>query len=165
MLYSSIPNTDVVLPEYSIGNTVSIGGNGSNLISMRTLASYVIQRREALGLKQNELALRADLPANMVNRIEKGVTKLPSPDFRRRLAKGLGVSHLDILVAAGELEPEEVRSAGAEGVVDERPVPIEVRELIQSIDWTQDNILSAVNILRLVRDVPTARDAKDRNRK
>jgi transcriptional regulator with XRE-family HTH domain len=125
---------------------------------MRTLAEFVIARREALGLKQNELAARADVPANMVNRIEKGVTKLPSPDYRRRLAKGLGVSHLDILVAAGELEPDEVEAAGVEGVVDDTNSPkARVQRAIDGMTWNDADAEQAIRVIGALRGAFTPR--------
>lgn len=127
--------------------------NTSNLMYMiRTLGPYVEERRLALGLNQTELAAKCDLPRTTINRIESGITKVPSPDFRRRLAKGLGVSHLDILVASGEIEPEEVQQAGAEGVVDEDAESPKghIRAIVEGLEWTEEAALQAGDILQII---------------
>jgi hypothetical protein len=51
-----------------------------------------------------------------VNRIEAGMTQIPEADVRRQLAKAPGVSHLELLIVAGEITEEEV--AGAVGRVE-----------------------------------------------
>ena len=60
------------------------------------------------------------MPQPALSDIERDRIKLPNADVRRRLAKALGVSHLDLLIAAGELLPEEVVAAGKVGVIEER---------------------------------------------
>lgn len=72
----------------------------------------------ALSLSQVELAARAELSKSEINALLKGRVHLPGPDKRRRLAKALGVSHLDLLIAAGEITADEVREAGVVGVVE-----------------------------------------------
>lgn len=125
--------------EYSTSTPVSIGVNSDTVMCMmRTLASYITERREALGLNQTELAKRSGVPRTTVNRIETGTTKLPEANVRRLIAKGLGVSHLDLLVAAGELSEEEagLRHGGGhmiDGNVEEHLLP-----LIQVIDWSDE---------------------------
>lgn len=86
-----------------------------------TIGAYVRAQRERLGLSQGELARRAELSSSHMSQIEQGRITWPNADIRRRLARALGVSHLDMLVAAGELSAEEVAYAGATGVVEERP--------------------------------------------
>ncbi len=116
---------------------------------IRTLGPYVTEKRETLGLNQKELAERCDLPPTTINRIEKGVTKVPSPDFRRRLAMGLGVSHLDILVASGEIEPEEVQAAGAEGVIENDPdsAKSHMHGVIDRYAWDWEDALVADDLI------------------
>jgi transcriptional regulator with XRE-family HTH domain len=72
------------------------------------LAAYVAQRRRVLGLTQQALADRAGVTRDVVAQIESGKSKLPVPENRRRLAEALGVRHVDLLVAAGELAPDEI---------------------------------------------------------
>jgi transcriptional regulator with XRE-family HTH domain len=111
--------------EYTHITSVSIGshsGNVAGMTTIKTLAKYVEDKRLALGIdSQTELARRAGVPRETVNRIERGLTQNPEADVRRRLAKALGVSHLDLLVAAGEITEDEIAKAGASGVVERDP--------------------------------------------
>jgi transcriptional regulator with XRE-family HTH domain len=75
---------------------------------MTTLGTYVTQMREQLGLAQVDLAKKAEMTKGEINAIEKGRVAFPDADKRRRLAKALGVTHVDIVVACGELAPDEV---------------------------------------------------------
>jgi transcriptional regulator with XRE-family HTH domain len=92
------------------------------------LAAYVAQRRRVLGLTQQALADRAGVTRDVVAQIESGKSKLPVPDNRRRLAEALGVRHVDLLVAAGELTPDEIAPLPETHVTDFR-----LQELID--DW------------------------------
>jgi transcriptional regulator with XRE-family HTH domain len=78
---------------------------------MSTLKGFITERRKELGMNQTELANRSGVPRTTVNRIETGTTKLPEADVRRKLAKALGVRHVDLLIAAGELAANEVEPA------------------------------------------------------
>lgn len=71
------------------------------------LAAFVAVRRCELGITQEQLADRSGLRRDAIAGIESGKSKKPLPDTRRKLAAGLGVSHEAILIAAGELLPEE----------------------------------------------------------
>jgi len=115
----------------------------------RTLGHYIKERREVLGLTQTELAERADVPRTTVNRVETGTTKLPSPDIRRRLARALSVPHLDLLIAAGELSGDDIRSAGVVAVEVIEPVRA---ELLGKLELVRLNDETRVNTLRIVLD-------------
>lgn len=77
----------------------------------RTLGNYVRQRREAMGKTLTALAADADLSKSELSALERGRINLPGADKRRRLAAALGVSHVDLLVAAGELNTDEVTAS------------------------------------------------------
>jgi transcriptional regulator with XRE-family HTH domain len=113
----------------------------------RTLGHYIKERREVLGLTQTELAERADVPRTTVNRVETGTTKLPSPDIRRRLARALSVPHLDLLIAAGELSGDDIRSAGVvavEIIEPERAELLAKLELVRLHDQTRIDALTFI---------------------
>lgn len=74
----------------------------------QSLGAYVVGIRSTRQMSQAELARRANMSASHLAQIERGNIALPSADVRRRLARALGVHHLDLLVAAGELEAEEI---------------------------------------------------------
>lgn len=105
-------------------------------------------------MSQAELARRSGVPVSTINRIETGVTKLPTPEYRRKLASALGVSHLELLVQAGEITQEELGSeAGAvernpddprEQLIDmmrQTPMPdAYVRSLVKMLEsWQEDH--------------------------
>ena len=102
----------------------------------RTLGDFVREKREGLGLSQTELSARADVPRTTVNRIETGTTQLPSPDVRRRLAIALGVSHLDLLIASGEITEEEIAPLGVQGVIEPDPVRAELMDALSRLPLT-----------------------------
>ena len=118
------------------------------------LGTYIESRRRDLGLSQVALAERAEVPSTTVNRIERGVTKLPSADVRRRLARVLGVSHLDLLVAAGEITPEEINQAGATPVIEHDPSGPMARlaPLIEEVRWTDERLEAVEGDLRFYMD-------------
>lgn len=86
------------------------------MTEVSTLRDFVEERMRLLGLNQVGLAARAGLTKADVNALLQGRVKLPGPDKRRGLAAALGVSHLELLVRAGEITEEEVTRAGAAGV-------------------------------------------------
>lgn len=75
---------------------------------MGGLADYVRERRLALGMTQDDLAVAAGLTQPNISDVERQQTKLPGAQARRGLAKALGVSHVELLVKAGELADWEL---------------------------------------------------------
>src|SRR4051812_42837919 len=89
------------------GNCVILGE-----MEIPAIAGYVKHRRSLLGKTQQQIADAVGTSAARIAQIESGTVKLPGADMRRRLAAALGVTHLDILIAAGEITPDEVYAAG-----------------------------------------------------
>ena len=79
----------------------------------KSLAQFLRARRDELGLSGLDVAGRADLPPAYINALESGRIGLPSVERRRQLAKALGVSHVDLLIAAQELNEDELPTPGA----------------------------------------------------
>jgi transcriptional regulator with XRE-family HTH domain len=79
-----------------------------------------------------EFARAVGVDQATLSRWVTGKVKVPTADFRRRLAKVLGVRHADILVMAGEMWPSEVATvaANANGVL---PGPSELDELWEQL--------------------------------
>lgn len=121
---------------------------------LSSLARYVRERLAELGMSQTQLAERASLSKSDINGVVQGRIKLPGAEKRRELAKALGVSHLDLLIAAGEIRPEEIRAAGAEGVIDRPDDPLTegLIERVRSIQWESRPDL-AEGITRILADV------------
>lgn len=119
-----------------------------------TLGDYVVERREAMGISQTELARRANLERTTVNRIETGTTKFPSAAVRRALASALGVSHIELVVAAGELSPSEADlSSDTRSEAVRRLAPV-----IDSYDFNSDQIATIERLIRaLAGDVTLPR--------
>lgn len=74
---------------------------------------FIKARREAEKLTQAELASLAGIGKSHLSQIEAGKIGLPSADIRRRLAKHLRTTNLELLVAAGELTREEANPDNA----------------------------------------------------
>lgn len=103
------------MESYAMRNGLSTGWQGrtvGDMAEISELGKLILERREKLGMKQAEFARYAEVPASTINRLEKGVNALPRALYRRRLAKALGIPHVEIFVLAGELESDEVPSAG-----------------------------------------------------
>ena len=85
------------------------------------LGAFVREKREALSIPQGVLADRVGITQGALSGIERGISKFPAADTRRRLARALGVSHLDMLIAAGELDRRELANESVMGVVERDP--------------------------------------------
>lgn len=94
---------------YTTADSVSTGMYSDTLNRMTDkLGTYIKEERMKRGWTQVELAERAGVPKQTVNRLETGTTKLPGALIRRQLAEALGVRHVDMLIAAGEITADEV---------------------------------------------------------
>ncbi len=91
------------------------------------LGAYIRNLRQRRGWTQRRLAEEIGTAPAYLSQIENGGTKLPSADLRRRLADALGVRHVDLLVAAGELEAEEIRGP-------QMPIPVTPPEMLYLAD-------------------------------
>jgi transcriptional regulator with XRE-family HTH domain len=105
-----------------------------------TLGSYIKERRTARGINQETLGDMAGVSKAYISQVENGRVTLPSADIRRRIAKALGVTHVELLIAAGELLEDEIATAGVVGVVHHDPNDPRQRlhRLIDDIAWTSE---------------------------
>lgn len=121
-----------------MANTLSSVMFPPTLLSMsETLGQYIRSRREAMGITLTAAAERMGIHKGTVSMIELDKIGLPNPDHRRKIAKLLGVSHLDLLVAAGEISADEVTAAGASGIVTTDPGDPRTRihALVDQVNW------------------------------
>jgi transcriptional regulator with XRE-family HTH domain len=104
-------------------------------MSTETLASFVQERRAALGLKQGELAAMIGTSASYMSQIESGKTRWPH-QLIPALARALGVSQVRLAVAAGLIGPEALTDAGQSDANPFRPDDIRWRivEEMKQID-------------------------------
>lgn len=72
------------------------------------LGAYIRNVREQRMWTQDDLAAKVGTTRAYISQIESGRTKLPNADLRRRLAAALGLRHIDLLIAAGEINADEV---------------------------------------------------------
>lgn len=101
------------------------GGNVAN-----GLGEYIRSWRLSYGMTQSELARRAEMSGPHLTQIESGKIALPNADVRRRLAIAMGISHVTLLLAAGELSDAEIVEAGVTGVAIDLP---EINDLVDDL--------------------------------
>lgn len=101
------------------------------------LGIYVRQRRNALGLTQEDVADASGIGRSHLSQVESGKIGLPNVEIRRRLADTLRVRHIDLMIAAGEISEEEVRSGSS-------PAPSELDEIAAQLSPDARQALFAV---------------------
>lgn len=129
--------------------------NQSTLSAMDTLGTKIKLLRDQKGISQTALAESVGLSRSHMGQIESGKIALPNADIRRRLATALGVSHLDLLVAAGEITQAELGTVA--GIVEQDPTDprLELVALVKRIRLTEDRTDGLRALLRgwLERDM------------
>ncbi len=133
---------------------------GNSLHAMSTegdapmgVGRVVRQRRLALGMSQKELADLAGVGPTGLSKLEVGDVALPNADIRRRLARALGIAHVELLIAAGEVTPQEVWG------YDEPPPPDPVRDGLHTLVDRADLSGERAELLRLILREWVARPA------
>jgi len=94
-------------------------------------------RRESLGLTQEELAQRTETTRSYISQIESGKVQMPNAELRRAISKALGIRHVDFLVAVGELGDWEV--PGFSPTADPDPRLASLEALLAMIDLDSDS--------------------------
>lgn len=116
------------------------------------MGEYIKERRLALSMSQEDLAESAGTSAAYLSQIERGKVALPGADLRRRLARVLGVRHIDLIVAAGELAPDEVPGPSLPARNPSDPVE-RLCDLVRQIDLTIDRRQETLEaMLQMLRD-------------
>lgn len=133
---------------------LSIAPSGSHAVAMPTgIGAYIKSKRAELGLNQTELAERAEMTRSHLAVIESGKVNLPNADLRRRIARALGVSHLDILVAAGEITRDELQEDGIIGTVEPDPVRAELIASLNRLPLTGDRPAAIRGLIDVYADI------------
>ena len=97
----------------------------------RTLGERIVSRREALGLKQRDLAVRADLSVTFISEIENDKRNLSSESLLS-LADALGVSTDYIL------KGEEAKQHLSEPLIIPPELTVAAEEMNWSLNDTRD---------------------------
>lgn len=74
------------------------------------VGAWVARERLARGMTQADLARASNLSASLVAQIEQGRKTRPTKDTLRKLARGLGLRYIDLLVGSGEVDPEDLNA-------------------------------------------------------
>lgn len=78
------------------------------------LSEVLARRVEETGGNQAAYARSIGVTPQTLNHMLQGNIKVPNPESRRRIARDLGMSHIDLLVKLGELTEDEVGGAAPE---------------------------------------------------
>jgi transcriptional regulator with XRE-family HTH domain len=127
----------------------------------KTLGQLIREWRERSGLSLAQAAAMVGIGRGHLSQFETGRIGLPQTDVRRRLAQVLGISHIELLIAAGELSENEVTAAGVVGKVERRPDDPRtvLHALIDQINWERD-ATNRANVEGLLRLILEREDAK-----
>jgi transcriptional regulator with XRE-family HTH domain len=72
----------------------------------KKFGKFMKEKRGNLGYNMEELARVSEVSAPTIMRIEKGMTKSPSPDTLRKLARSLDIPYQEVIKNAGILDPD-----------------------------------------------------------
>jgi transcriptional regulator with XRE-family HTH domain len=159
MLESTIAKDDTVVKSLAIANTGAMDAEG--------LGAAVRRLRNDRGWTQTRLAAEVETTPAYISQIESGKPAVPNAGLRRRLATALGVRHIDLLVAAGELTDDEVPST-SRPASDEPPagsVRAELCAAIMGLTEAEAVVLAPIvePQLPIAREVAAARAARRRS--
>lgn len=151
----SLLTTSTIASHYALVNPRLRAQN--QRVETESLGSWLKTKREALGKTQTAIAVEVGIAPAYLSQIESGKITLPNPDLRRRLAKALGVSHLQLLIAAGEITDDEIALTGFTGVVEREPDPnadAVVEALMQASPISERERNSLIDFIGYMRGKP-----------
>lgn len=111
---------------------------GQGVMTSAQLGQFVARARADLRLTQADLAHKIGMSASFIAQLEQGYKKRPTKQTLRKLAQALGLRYIDLLIAAGEIDPEDIEADPAFGDEDLRRVQALWRDLS---DDTRSNIV------------------------
>jgi transcriptional regulator with XRE-family HTH domain len=124
-----------------------------------TLRAFLIKKMDETGMSQTDIASASGLTISDINGIFKGRIQLPGAGKRRDLARALGVSHLDILIAADEIRADEIEPLRVQGVIADDPVRNELIDRLRRVRLTPRRVKTLDSIL----DLMLGTDAEERS--
>jgi len=112
---------------------------------MQEFAHLIRLEMERQGIEGQQIADSLEIGQSMVSDIVNAKKKNPpSPEIFKGIGRALGLSQARMLQALGYLDPESSEA-------DPRVIPVQVEQILRDIDWNDDAIQDAVNVLNLVR--------------
>jgi transcriptional regulator with XRE-family HTH domain len=127
---------------------------------METELAALLRERinTAYGGNQSEFSRATGFSPQAVSAWLKGKVTLPQIDARRRLARELGISHVDLLIAAGELTRQEAESGGIQSRGEFHGIPPAVASILREIEdwreWQVDYMVDTVkNLISLTKAI------------
>lgn len=128
--------------QLSILDTRSIFGD---MGSMQEFAHLIRLEMERQGIEGQQIAESLEIGQSMVSDIVNAKKKNPpSPEIFKGIGRALGLSQVRMLQALGYLDLDSAET-------DARALPAQVEQILRDIDWNDDAIRDAVNVLSLVR--------------
>ena len=115
-----------------------------------SIGDKVRATRKAAGISQEEVARRAGVSLNVINRLERGVILDPHYSTLRGISSALGVRVEDLVREPALAEKAEAPGTG--------PTPYEVREVVASIPYAEGGQAEAFE--EAVEAVLAAREAR-----
>jgi transcriptional regulator with XRE-family HTH domain len=103
------------------------------------LGPYLTGLRAVRGWSITDAAARIGMSKSHLSQLEKGKIGLPNAALRRQIADAYSVRHVDILVAAGELLPEEIAALPID-----RPTDPYVAEFIELLPYVDEIVMGAI---------------------
>lgn len=107
--------------------------------STTPLGAFVRAQRDEHGWTQDQLADKAGTSGAYISQIETGRVAWPGAHLRRAIARSFGISHLDMLVGAGEVSEQEISPAPVVQYHPRREIA-DMLALMEGIVWNQDRI-------------------------
>lgn len=133
------------------------------------LGGFIRERRTRLGLTQKDLAVSADVAQSTISDFERGHLSLSNADTRRRIASALGVAHVDLLIAAGELTEAELPSSAV--VAEQRATydpnqsasdrfQASIFSTVRRHEWGEQDTLAVIGFIRYIKGDPVDMPAR-----
>jgi transcriptional regulator with XRE-family HTH domain len=117
-----------------------------------SLGAYIASRRAELAKSQAQVAVESNLSPSHYSQIERGKIGLPGPEIRRKLAAALRTTHLDLLIHAGELLPDEL--PGGDVAVSPFPAGTVAADIVDLMrDMGDDELKMVLFNAKTVRDL------------
>jgi transcriptional regulator with XRE-family HTH domain len=125
---------------------VVIHADTVSIMNAYGLGPYLVRLREGRGWSITDAAAHIGMSKSHLSQLEKGKIGLPNAALRRQIANAYSIRHVDILVAAGELDADELPREGA--IREPFPRGTAKAEVVQRLAELPDE--KAIDVLRYI---------------